>query len=65
MDFYRYDGTSCLLYVDGKPYAYVTRSNVVDIIEAINSIILIRNLLIDLFHLRSFQNLISKLWHIH
>ncbi len=40
MDFYRYDGTSCLLYVDDKPYAYVTRSNVVDIIEAINAIVL-------------------------
>ena len=40
MDFYRYDGTSCLLYVDDKPYAYVTRSGVVDIIEAINTIVL-------------------------
>lgn len=40
MDFYRYDGNSCLLYVDDKPYAYVARSNVVDIIEAINKIVL-------------------------
>lgn len=40
MDFYRYDGTSCLLYIDDKPYAYVTRSGVVDIIEAINAIVL-------------------------
>ena len=40
MDFYRYDGVSCLLYVDDKPYAYVSRSNAVDIIESINSIVL-------------------------
>ncbi len=40
MDFYRYDGTSCLVYVDDNPYAYVNRSDVVSIIEAINTIVL-------------------------
>ncbi len=40
MDFYRFDGSSCLVYVDDLPYAYVTRSNVVSIIEAINTIVL-------------------------
>lgn len=40
MDFYRYDGNSCLAYIDGIPYAYITRSNVVDIVEAINKIVL-------------------------
>ncbi len=40
MDFYRYDGTLCLVYVDDKPYAYVSRSSVVDIIEAVNQIVL-------------------------
>ena len=40
MDFYRYDGNSCIVYVDDKPYAYVSRSDVVDIIEAIHQIVL-------------------------
>ncbi len=40
MDFYRYDGSKCLVYVNDKPYAYVDRSAVVDIIEAINQIVL-------------------------
>ncbi len=40
MDFYRKDGESCLVYVDGSSYAYVDRSDVVDIIEAINKIVL-------------------------
>ena len=40
MDFYRYDGNSCIVYVDDKSYAYVSRSDVVDIIEAIHQIVL-------------------------
>lgn len=40
MDFYRYDGNKCLVYINDKPYAYVKRSDVVDIIEAINQIVL-------------------------
>ncbi len=40
MDFYRYDGNKCLVYINDKPYAYVKRSVVVDIIEAINQIVL-------------------------
>ncbi len=40
IDFYRYDGNSCLVYIDDKPYAYVSRSSVVDIIEAIHQIVL-------------------------
>ena len=40
MDFYRYDGNSCIVYVDDKLYAYVSRSDVVDIIEAIHQIVL-------------------------
>ncbi len=40
MDFYRYDGNKCLVYINDKPYAYVKRSAVVDIIEAINQIVL-------------------------
>lgn len=40
MDFYRYDGNKCLIYINDKPYAYVKRSDVVDIIEAINQIVL-------------------------
>lgn len=40
MDFYRYDGNSCIVYVNDEPYAYVSRSSVVDIIEAIHQIVL-------------------------
>ena len=40
MDFYRYDGNSCIVYVDDKSYAYVSRSDVVDIIEAFHQIVL-------------------------
>ncbi len=40
MDFYRYDGNSCIVYVNDEPYAYVSRSSVVDIIEAIHKIVL-------------------------
>ncbi len=40
LTFYRYDGTNCVAYVDGKISAYVARSEVVDLIEAVNKIIL-------------------------
>lgn len=38
--FYRHDGETCLVTVDGTPTAYVARSAVVDLIEAFNTIIL-------------------------
>lgn len=37
---YRYDGSSCLAVVDGVPTALVERSQVVDLIEAVNAIVL-------------------------
>jgi len=37
---YRHDGSSCLAVVDGAPFALVDRSGVVDLIEAVNTIIL-------------------------
>ena len=37
---YRYDGDYCLAVTDGEPVALVLRSEVVDLIEAVNSIIL-------------------------
>lgn len=37
---YRYDGTNCLAKVDGKSFALIPRSDVVDLIEAVNSIVL-------------------------
>ncbi len=37
---YRYDGSDCLAVVDGEPVALVARANVVDVIEAINEIVL-------------------------
>ena len=37
---YRYDGTNCLAVVDGKSFALVSRSSVVDLIEAVNAIVL-------------------------
>lgn len=40
IDLYRYDGTSCVAYVDEAPLAYVKRSDAVNIIEAINKIVL-------------------------
>ena len=40
MEFYRYDGTSCLAVVDGEPVSLVGRSKVVDLIEAVNAIVL-------------------------
>lgn len=40
MTFYRCDGSKCLAEVDGTPMAYVSRSQVVDLIEAVNQIVL-------------------------
>lgn len=37
---YRYDGNNCLSVVDGKPVSLVGRSYVVDLIEAVNAIVL-------------------------
>ncbi|MBO5070623.1 MAG: DUF4340 domain-containing protein [Roseburia sp.] len=38
--FYRYDGENCLAVVDGQSVSFVSRSYVVDLIEAVNSIVL-------------------------
>lgn len=40
IDLYRYDGTHCLAVVDGKTVSLVDRTAVVDLIEAINVIVL-------------------------
>lgn len=40
LEFYRYDGEHCLAVVDGTPFALVARSAVVDLIEAVNAIVL-------------------------
>lgn len=40
INLYRYDGTYCLAEVNGEPVSLIKRSNVVDFIEAINSIVL-------------------------
>ena len=40
MEFYRYDGENCLAVVDGTPVSLVARSEVVDLIEAVNAIVL-------------------------
>ena len=37
---YRYDGSHCLAVVDGEPVSLVSRSSVVDLIEAVNAIVL-------------------------
>ena len=37
---YRYDGASCLAMVDGEPVSLVPRSGVVDLMEAVNGIVL-------------------------
>ena len=37
---YRYDGEHCLAQVDGKSFALVSRSLAVDLIEAVNAIVL-------------------------
>ncbi|MBQ5951980.1 MAG: hypothetical protein IJL66_07535, partial [Lachnospiraceae bacterium] len=40
VELYRCDGTNCLAVVDGETLGLVSRSSVVDLIEAVNSIIL-------------------------
>lgn len=40
IELYRYDGTYCLAVVDGEPVSLVKRSYVVDLIEAVNAIVL-------------------------
>ena len=37
---YRQDGESCMAVVDGKPTAFVARSEVVNLVEAVNAIVL-------------------------
>lgn len=40
IELYRYDGSDCLAVVDGQPVCLVARSSVVELIEAINAIVL-------------------------
>ena len=40
IELYRYDGNNCLAVVDGEPVSLINRSNVVDLIEAVNAIVL-------------------------
>lgn len=40
IQLYRYDGKDCIAVVDGEPIALVERSYVVDLTEAVNSIVL-------------------------
>lgn len=40
VELYRYDGDNCLAVVDGEPVALVARTYVVDLIEAVNAIVL-------------------------
>ena len=40
LQFYRYDGSDCLAVVNGTPTALVPRSQVVDLTEAINEVVL-------------------------
>ena len=37
---YRYDGSDCLAAVDGQPFAKISRSDVVELVEAVNAIVL-------------------------
>ena len=37
---YRYDGSVCLVTVDGTPTALVSRSAAMDLVEAVNAIVL-------------------------
>lgn len=43
INLYRYDGNTCLAAVDGKSVALVPRSQTVDLIEAVNAIVLNKN----------------------
>lgn len=40
IDLYRYDGSDCLAVVDGQSFALVDRSDVVELIETVNAIVL-------------------------
>lgn len=40
IELYRYDGSNCLAVVDGEPVSLINRSYVVDLIEAVNAIVL-------------------------
>ena len=40
IELYRYDGERCLAVVDGEPVSLVPRSSVVDLVEAVNAIVL-------------------------
>ena len=40
IELYRYDGSFCLAVVDGEPVSLIERDQVVDLIEAVNSIVL-------------------------
>ena len=40
IELYRYDGSQCLAVVDGEPVSLVNRSHVVDLIEAVNAVVL-------------------------
>ena len=40
IELYRYDGNMCIAVVDGEPVSLVNRSHVVDLIEAVNAIVL-------------------------
>lgn len=40
IQLYRYDGEKCIAVVDGKPVAFVARSSVVDLMEAVNGVVL-------------------------
>lgn len=40
IQLYRYDGNDCLALVNGKPFALIPRADAVDLIEAVNAIVL-------------------------
>ena len=40
IQLYRYDGNDCIAVVDGKTVAFVERASVVDLVEAVNTIVL-------------------------
>ncbi len=40
LTLYRYDGTDCIAQIDGSTVAFVSRAKTVDLIEAVNAIIL-------------------------
>jgi hypothetical protein len=37
---YRYDGSDCIVTIDGEPVALTARSQVVDLVEAVNAVVL-------------------------